>query len=291
MAPKARKGPDAHAKDTPPGTIAVGNDGNKWVVTKTEKGVKRWTAEKKGPNPTKGPPRRGASLLPKGPKKGKVSVVPKKGSTEYLTHDNGGRSFLVRYNKTDFTVFDPDDKELDALYESVERDGMLTQLWNLATGKSKADADKHMQAVKAAFTVPAYSSKYRRVFVGKSDTIEISGKAGDGNSMLFELPGGRYVCVMQELFSFKPKSPILTYDSPVYGSDVPYPYAKTKDESYLMLGHIVVPHSDLKHKGQDPYDIAYVKDFEGRIQTRKKKIDAYAKGKGFDIDQIRRRRQ
>jgi hypothetical protein len=263
MPPKARKGPEAHASATPVGTIAKGNDGNKWVVTETANGVKRWV-------------RQAAGTAKKGAK-ADVKVVPKKGSKEYLTHDNGGRSFLVRYNKSEFTVFEPVAEEEKAFYDDLEsrRTGTLGEIIGYFTG-NKWTAE-YVKRQKALYTVPVMTSKYKRVFVGASHTIEIEdGKTPGGNTMLFEVDGGRYVCVSQDVASFKPPERIESYESPVHGSDVPYPYAVGAKACYLLLEGVTVPHSDLRSPDQDPYDVAYFGHVE-HLSTRNKKATAYAK--------------
>jgi hypothetical protein len=182
-------------------------------------------------------------------------VVPKKGSKEYLTRYNGDSPFLVRYNKTEFTVFEPDPDLKAAFYDDLE-----------ANRRSSDDFDKRQKAI---FTVPVMTSKYKRVFVGASHTVEIEdGKTPGGNTMLFEVDGGRYVCVSQDVVSFKPPERIESYESPVHGSDVPYPYAVGAKASYL-LGHdqVTVPHADLQSPDQDPHDVA----------SSNKKMREYAK--------------
>lgn len=277
MPPKARKGPDAHASATPSGTVAKGNDGNMWVVTETANGVKRWVRQAAGP-----------VKADKAGLEAHVKGVAKKGSKEYLIHDNGGRSFLVRYNKTKFTVFEPVKEQEDLLFdtERAERPGVLSQIVGLFTGAYKKRRDDFYARLKKIFTVPVMTSKYKRVFVGASHTEEIE----DGNTMLFEVDDGRYVCVSQNVASFKPPERIESYESPVHGSDVPYPYAVGTKASYLILERVTVPHSDLQHPDQDPYEVAYFGDVK-HIPTANKKAREYAKAHplpGFKL--IRERR-
>jgi hypothetical protein len=264
MPPKARKGPETHAGDTPVGTVAKGNDGKMWVVAETANGVKRWVRHAAG-----------------------IKAVPKKGSKEYLTHDNGGRSFLVRYNKSEFTVFEPVKEQEDAFYDkrNAERPGALSQIMSLVTGSYKKEYADFYARLKKIFTVPVMTSKYKRVFVGASHAEEI------GNTMLFEVDGGIYVCVSQDVASFKPPERIESYESPVHGSDVPYPYAVGAKASYL-LGHdqVTVPHSDLKSPDQEPHDVAYFSDVK-HLSTRSKKMREYAKAHplpGYKV--VRKRR-
>ncbi len=151
-----------------------------------------------------------------------------------MTDDNGTYSFLVRYNKTHFAVFEPNPDLLERAFE---------------------DGD-----AKTAFVRVVLECAYKRVFVGASHTSEQEdGKTPSGNTMLFEVDDGRYVCVSQDVVSFKPPEPILKYESPIHGSDVPYPYAVGAKASYLVLARTVVPHADLQHEGQDPYEVAYQK--------------------------------
>ena len=75
--PAIRKSPAAHARDTPLGTVAKGQDGKQWVVSATKSGVKRWVPVQ----------------------------VAAPGTKRYLVHDNGGRPFMASFDKHKVAVF------------------------------------------------------------------------------------------------------------------------------------------------------------------------------------------
>lgn len=188
--------------------------------------------------------------------KGRSTVCPSAvGSVEYLIHDNGGYSFLVRYNATKFSVFEPVRGQMAAVY--VDLDKRNTGFWvRMFKGHGRIQAEQDA-ALKKCFVIPVLTSKFVRVFVGSSNEVDANGPEFDGNTMLFEVPGGKYVCVSQDVTVFKPPERIESYHSPVYGSDVPYPYAVGATASYLVLARVTVPHAELQHANQDPYDVAF----------------------------------
>jgi hypothetical protein len=78
--------------------------------------------------------------------------------------------------------------------------------------------------------------KYKKLFVGKGQVDGVaSNKKFIGNSLLVDLGSNNYICIGREIFKFKTESPVLQFVSPVVGSDVPYPYAITKNNVYLTL--------------------------------------------------------
>jgi len=130
--------------------------------------------------------------------------------TCYLTHDNGGRPFKVCFTPTRFWVLKP---------RSTEGDGPLVH-----------------------DTVAVKPTPYARVFVGRSPrnaTTEYSkgyGPKFDGNSMLFETEPGKYTFVGERVTTFRTRSPVETFVSPVGNNDVPYPFAVDRAGVAYLLG-------------------------------------------------------
>lgn len=98
-----RKSPTESATSFAIGTIKKGNDGNKWKITKTSNGVKRWTKITED------------KIIKKESTKTKLSnsfiPVDKLSNKEYLIHDNGGRPFKVITNKDGIQVFAIDEDD------------------------------------------------------------------------------------------------------------------------------------------------------------------------------------
>lgn len=123
-----------------------------------------------------------------------------RGGKTYETHDNGGRPFRVTVRGTKVSVVKTETPEKPLL----------------------------------DFTV-------KKTFVGKKSPTGgydgLTPKEAEGNSLLFQVSGGKYVFIGHEIFSFSPVEgdTIQEFYSNIGHSDVPYPYAIGKTHIYLML--------------------------------------------------------
>lgn len=91
---------------------------------------------------------------------------------------------------------------------------------------------------------------YSRIFIEKDPEMPGS----EGNSILIQVKDLDYLYIGSEIYRFQTERPILEYYSPVGNSDVPYPYAVTRDKTYLMIEGKVINNNDLTQ--DDPYDDA-----------------------------------
>lgn len=133
------------------------------------------------------------------------------GATRYLTHDNGGRMFLVTHQSS----------------------GQCTV--------HKRPHNVFSEHVRA-YTVAVWESSalVRRVLAGvaQSDYPNFS-----GNSVLIEEASGRYIFVGHTVYAFECNNgaAITNLYSYVGNSDVPYPVAVSETAVYFMLDHVTVP--------------------------------------------------
>lgn len=140
-----------------------------------------------------------------------------KKNASYKIHDNGGRPFQVDVTPTHFTV----KKQL---------------VHSVITG---APYDK--------IVVP--KTQYVSIFIGRSPE---HGKKYDGNTILVQLAKNQYMYIGPEIFTFTVEDEIIVgFMSPLYGSDVSYPYAVGTKNTYLLLEHTFIPNS--MTSSYDPY--------------------------------------
>lgn len=169
---------------------------------------------------------------PKGPMIPKTHPADKlKKKTEYLTHDNGSRPFKVIVSNSEFSI--------------LKRRQLTKREWQ------RDDWDEISDSLLYDVVV-VKPSKYIRVFVGKDPGY---GKKFDGNSLLFQLTKKRYMFVGSTIFTIEVDEDIIGYLSPVYGSDVHYPYAVGTKNTYMFLENTYFPNEMLTE--DDPYSQLY----------------------------------
>lgn len=200
-----RKAPQQSATKFKVGHKKRGNDGGIWEIIKTKSGVKRW-------------------------KKVKESSQRSNRGKSYLTHDNGGRPFLVNINKNNVEIYKQPKltfEEIDELYEKKSSYTILVKRYN--------NTDK--------------------IFIGKSPlnkSTKYSGGHGpkfDGNTILLKLKASnRYVFIGDGIYEFDAPEEINAYYSSVGNNDVPYPVALSKNFAYFMLKEdtVYIPRNEFR---------------------------------------------
>ena len=142
----------------------------------------------------------------------------------FETHDNGGRAFQVIVNTS---------KKRFSVYERMKNDVIEEPMFATLTVKPTA---------------------FLKYWIGKDSKDNDGAAFGHGNSMLFQLTKKKYMFVGRYVFTFESEQ-IISYHSPIGGSDVPYPYAIGENNTYLMIEQVYVPNHSQKNK--DPYDDYY----------------------------------
>lgn len=102
-------------------------------------------------------------------------------------------------------------------------------------------------------------NEYKKIFIG-SDHCD---KSFEGNSILIcksiQDTEYEYIFIGQYIYSFKTKDEIIKYYSPVGNSEVPYPYACSLNNTYLMIEKVFI-----KKILFDPYSSYY---FDNKIKN------------------------
>lgn len=140
----------------------------------------------------------------------------------FLTHDNGGRPFKVVINpeKRIAEIFKYD-------YEELMKQGIT-------------------QPAKRHYTVPVFSLRFTKVWVGASPKIPMTiyskgyGPQFRGNSFVFRTGTDKYVYVGEMIYEFRTKEELITFVSPVGNNDVPYPFMIGKTNVYFFLEKKIV---------------------------------------------------
>jgi hypothetical protein len=161
-------------------------------------------------------------------------------SASYLIHDNGGRPWKVELTSSTFAVY---------RQSAIEEKG---KGWAIYTGPYDKPIIK--------------PTKYIKVFIGRDSK---HGKAAFGNSILVKVDHKSYVFIGQEIAKYTFLDDIIGFKSPIYGSDVPYPYAVGTANTYLFLEDTYYPNEQITIN--DPYEQFYGYNTGlGRIQQRRK---------------------
>jgi len=162
-----------------------------------------------------------------------------KKDVSFLIHDNGGRPFQVNLTKTTYSVY---------RQSKVVEQG---KNWAFYTGPY----DK-------AIIKP---TSYLNVYVGRDPNY---GKKFDGNSILVRITPRTFVFIGQEIIKFNINDTIVGYKSPIYGSDVAYPYAMGSKNTYLFIENTYIPNELLTDP--DPYTQLYELDNKKQNAHKKK---------------------
>lgn len=161
----------------------------------------------------------------------------------FITHDNGGSPYKVHIDKTTVTVFEQDDDLRDSV-------------WELTKAKGRKERDKCLAFV---YVKKVYQIRNaRKVYVGeyKGRKYKYS-KLDKGNSVLVQLTQNKFAFIGNQIFTFKAKDMIESYQSPIGNSDVPYPWASGKTFTYLLTENLWLENSEIKVK-DDPYSDFYL---------------------------------
>jgi len=127
----------------------------------------------------------------------------------YLTHDNGGRPYLVKIEKTKkgtgtCSVYKK--PESTHLYSDFDEDDL--------------DVDANGNYIRHIVNYMEHIKTYRFV-----ECFDYDCSWSPGNSVLLNLDNGRYVFIGNFIFEFESYGKIIEFHSPVGNNDVPYPYA------------------------------------------------------------------
>ena len=157
----------------------------------------------------------------------------------YLIHDNGGRPFEV--------VIQPyRRKRLVSVHVVIDD-----------------EAEEYNIEPKKVFIA-------NNVFIGKSTAKGYEhGKMFDGNSILLDMGDNKYVQIGESVCSFKAKSRIVSYASPVGNSDVPHPYAIDVDGNHYLFAEWVVLNGNVIGS-KDPYLVYYADKKPDHVSLRHK---------------------
>lgn len=167
----------------------------------------------------------------------------------YFIHDNGGFNFRVAINeqRNHATVYK---YNFDQSYENYY-----------------SDSNENEEPTKPHTDPIILDTPCKRIFLGESlpdpfiaDDYELE----IGNSILLHITGTRYIFIGMYIYEFISPEPILEYQSPIGNNDVPYPFAKTASETFLMVEDAVLDNKLLEEEGHkypiyahDPYKLYY----------------------------------
>jgi hypothetical protein len=157
-------------------------------------------------------------------------TIKHKKMVSYKTHDNGDRPFQVFVYPSKVEVF------------------RLTYNYNT------------YEDIKEKLVL---DTPYQEIFIGdnllNSPNYAKKGKY-PGNSILLHLKDDLYIFIGHKIYTFQVREDdmIIEYYSPVGNSDVPYPYAVGKNNTYFMLDERSVSNDELDLK-KDGYEQFYSK--------------------------------
>ena len=185
-----------------------------------------------------------------------TKMIKKKNNKSYLIHDNGGRPFKVTIKDT----------RGDTKYAIGRRKAIISVIQDYP-GENGSDVYEPIMRR----TLGPLEFSFFQDFIGIDNYDKITGEKitgykstpsnkTKGNSILFQVKSDRekqykYIYVGSEIYSFYTKEKIEKYYSPIGNNDVPYPYAISKSNVYLMVEKKVLNRDAIQTK--DPYEHYY----------------------------------
>lgn len=153
------------------------------------------------------------------------------------THDNGGRPFLVSYDKK---------KAYVGRLVSMKSD-------RVSSKRSSSTIGINIYTYQHKWTFP-----YRKLFIGVDKTTKMR------NSVLINVSGNLYIFIGDWIYAFSTKHPVKRFVSEIRGSDVVYPYAEDASSTYLLMDAV-------KHDGHfdSPYDAYWDKKAGWKKMSKK----------------------
>ena len=128
------------------------------------------------------------------------SNYPKTKYKRMYVHDNGGKPFLIIYSTNDVHVYRPPTEVYNNYY--INTNNKMTE-WHYM---------KHVRSFK----------NVKQMFKGTG-------------TMLLHLRNQEYVIITERILSFKIPNKVLKYQSPIFGSNVTYPYiVDSKQNTYVL---------------------------------------------------------
>ena len=171
----------------------------------------------------------------------------------YFIHDNGGTPFRVAIDELGKRIL---------VYKYDEFGSAFGNDYGNDSGQS--NFSKSIEPV-------ILDTSFERVFLGGPlpDVFIVNGNDFEmGNSILIHITGSRYIFVGMYIYEFESLEPIIEYISPIGSNDVPYPFAKSANETFLMIEDAVLDNKLLEEEGRkypmythNPYRLYY--NFEG----------------------------
>lgn len=158
----------------------------------------------------------------------------------YTTHNNGGRPLLIIVNKDTIDVY------LNICADVCTDENSIWQ---------------YMRTIK-----------YKKIFIGESPATAMTrfsggyGKKFDGNTILLHIMKDVYAFIQTDVLLFKTNNEKITkYVSQVGNNDVPYPYAISDKNHYIIIEEKIIPNEEVVG---DPIDYFYNLD-KKRAKTLK----------------------
>jgi hypothetical protein len=199
----------AHTEEI--GTIKNGLDGNKWIIVKTAKNIKRWIKYNNEKTPETNKLTKNNDYY-KEIKKKYISYKT------YFTHSNFERPYLIYIKNNDVVIYDKSE--------------------NFIINSSLYDRNYNNNKWMYINLVKQY--KVNKIFIGKSPLIKMTdfsgghGKYFDGNTILLLLNNNNYIYIGDGIEKCKINDNIKKYFSFVGNNDVPYPMAIGEKNIYFF---------------------------------------------------------
>jgi hypothetical protein len=187
--------------------IKTGNNGKKYISASDKNGIYRWKSISKSISRKRRSRSIKNSLNPVKSKSRSKSTFIKKENIKpknYITHDNGGRPFLVDISKDLIRIYTHDNTEYDVEPKKSDYTVLIKEI-----------------------------SNFNGYWYGFDNSN--FNKKTNGTSILIEVEKLRYIFIGVYVIEFVTNEPIIEFRSTMGNSDVTYPYAWSENKIYMFI--------------------------------------------------------
>jgi hypothetical protein len=186
--------------------IKTGNNGKKYISVSDKNGIYKWKLSPKSRSRKRRSLSRSVKNSPPIKSRSKSTFIKRENikPKNYITHDNGGRPFLVNISKDVIRIYKHDSTDYDVEPKKSDYTVLIKEITN-----------------------------FNGYWYGFDNNTK--NKKTNGTSILIEIKELKYIFIGVYVIEFVTDEPIIEFRSTMGNSDVTYPYAWSENKIYMLI--------------------------------------------------------